>query len=45
MVWPDCCLYLEKPCLSACISGGYRPEEETEEAVIGWQEKLFSQVS
>ncbi|XP_048374569.1 Meckel syndrome type 1 protein [Sphaerodactylus townsendi] len=24
-------------------SSGYRPEEEEEEAVIGWQEKLFSQ--
>ncbi|XP_066492195.1 tectonic-like complex member MKS1 isoform X3 [Tiliqua scincoides] len=24
-------------------TSGYRPEEEAEEAVIGWQEKLFSQ--
>lgn len=28
------------------FGGGHRPdEEEEEEAVIGWQEKLFSQVS
>lgn len=29
---------------SVFFGGGHRPEEEEEEAVIGWQEKLFSQV-
>lgn len=31
---------------SVVFGGGHRPEEdEEEEIVIGWQEKLFSQVS
>lgn len=31
---------------SVVFGGGHRPdEEEEEEVVIGWQEKLFSQVS
>jgi len=31
---------------SVVFGGGHRPdEEEEEEVIIGWQEKLFSQVS
>ncbi|XP_075761104.1 tectonic-like complex member MKS1 isoform X5 [Pelodiscus sinensis] len=36
------CIAPGTPC-GACASGGYRADDEEEEAVIGWQDKLFSQ--
>lgn len=39
-------VWLKHSTHSVLLGGGHRPDEdEEEEVVIGWQEKLFSQVS